>query len=77
MAFDKGGSLAAMTRHDYLPFGEELMANVALRTTTQGYTAAGYLPADKTRHKFTSQERDDETGMDYHALLLVDHRPFQ
>ena len=65
MIFDKTGSLATMTRHDYLPFGEELYANQGLRTTTQGYTAAGYVASDKARHKFTEQERDDETGMDY------------
>jgi RHS repeat-associated protein len=65
MIFDKTGSLASTTRHDYLPFGEELMASTGLRTTTQGYTAAGYVASDKARHKFTEQERDDETGMDY------------
>ena len=65
MIFDKTGSLATMTRHDYLPFGEELYANQGLRTTTQGYTAADYSASDNSRHKFTEQERDDETGMDY------------
>ena len=48
-----------------LPFGEELYANAGLRTTAQGYTAAGYSSADKARHKFTEQERDDETAKDY------------
>lgn len=65
MIFDKTGSLDTMTRHDYLPFGEEVNAGLALRTTTQGYTATGYSAADKARHKFTQQERDNETGMDY------------
>jgi RHS repeat-associated protein len=65
MIFDKTGSLAGMKRHDYLPFGEELYANVGIRSTTLGYTAAGNTPADKVRHKFTAQERDDETGLDY------------
>jgi RHS repeat-associated protein len=65
MIFDKTGSLSAMTRHDYLPFGEEVYANTGLRTTTQGYTAAGYIAADKVRQKFTAQERDDETGLDF------------
>jgi RHS repeat-associated protein len=65
MILDKTGSLSAMTRHDYLPFGEEVYANTGLRTTTQGYTAAGYSPADKARQKFTAQERDDETGLDF------------
>jgi RHS repeat-associated protein len=65
MIFDKTGSLANTKRHDYLPFGEELYANAGLRTTTQGYTAAGYVSADKARQKFTEQERDDETGLDF------------
>lgn len=37
MIFDQSGSLANVSRHDYLPFGEELV-NVGGRTTTQGYT---------------------------------------
>ena len=75
MIFDKTGSLATMTRHDYLPFGEELYANQGLRTTTQGYTAAGYSASDKSRHKFTEQERDDETGLDYmHARTMQIHK---
>jgi RHS repeat-associated protein len=59
MVLDKTGALANMKRHDYLPFGEEL--------TTQGKraTTAGYNVADGVRQKFTSQERDTETGLDY------------
>jgi RHS repeat-associated protein len=45
--------------------GEEVYAGLGWRTTTQGYTAAGYSAADKARQKFTVQERDDETGMDF------------
>jgi RHS repeat-associated protein len=58
------GSVRA--RHDYLPFGEELYAGVGNRTATpgQGYDV-GSSPADKTRQKFTSKERDIETGLDY------------
>ena len=48
-----------MKRHDYLPFGEELPAGVGGRTTAQGYSG------DNVRQKFTSQERDNETGLDY------------
>src|SRR5262245_37803854 len=39
---DPSGSLSAMRRHDYLPFGEELlvgMGNGSIRTADQGYTA--------------------------------------
>jgi RHS repeat-associated protein len=72
MIFDKTGSLAGTKRHDYLPFGEELYANVGIRSTTLGYTAAGNTPADKVRQKFTEQERDDETGLDYmHARYFA------
>jgi RHS repeat-associated protein len=59
MEADVTGSLANMRRHDYLPFGEEIGAGVGFRTTGQGYTA------DCVRQRFTSKERDGETGLDY------------
>jgi RHS repeat-associated protein len=65
MIFDESGSLANMSRHDYLPFGEELFGGtpaqpgVGGRLTSQGYTA------DSVRQKFTQKERDNETGLDY------------
>jgi RHS repeat-associated protein len=72
MIFDKTGRLAGTERHDYLPFGEELYANVGIRSTTLGYTAAGNTAADKVRQKFTEQERDDETNLDYmHARYFA------
>jgi len=48
-----------MTRHDYLPFGEELFAGPGGRTTAQGYVG------DNVRQKFTSYQRDNETGLDF------------
>jgi RHS repeat-associated protein len=60
MVFDQTGSLANVSRHDYLPFGEELLAGTGGRTTAQGYTLS-----DNVRQKFTSKERDNETGLDY------------
>jgi RHS repeat-associated protein len=60
MIVDKTGSLASVSRHDYLPFGEELFAGTGGRTTTQGYGAA-----DGVRQKFTSKERDNETNLDF------------
>jgi RHS repeat-associated protein len=60
MIIDKTGSLAGVKRHDYLPFGEELFAGTGGRTTAQGYSAS-----DNVRQKFTSKERDNETGLDY------------
>jgi RHS repeat-associated protein len=59
MIFDQTGSLARVSRHDYLPFGEELYAGTGGRTTAQGYGG------DNVRQKFTSKERDVETGLDY------------
>jgi RHS repeat-associated protein len=59
MVFDQSGSLAGVSRHDYLPFGEDLFAGTGGRTTTQGYTG------DSVRQKFTQKERDNETGLDY------------
>jgi RHS repeat-associated protein len=47
------------TRHDYLPFGEEIQAGIGGRTTGQGYVA------DSVRQKFTQKERDNESGLDY------------
>jgi hypothetical protein len=70
MIFDKTGNFATIRRHDYLPFGEELFAGTNGRTTTQGYTAVGNLPADGARQKFTLKERDIETGLDYFGSSL-------
>lgn len=60
MIFDQSGSLANMSRHDYLPFGEELGVNVGGRTSQQGYGVG-----DGVRFQFTDKERDNETGLDY------------
>jgi len=48
------------SRHDYMPFGVEVGAGIGGRTTGMGYSAA-----DGLRQKFTSKERDTETGLDY------------
>src|SRR2546430_1709175 len=60
MMFDQSGSLAAVRRHDYLPFGEELFAGTGGRTAAQGYSAS-----DNVRQKFTQKERDNETNLDW------------
>src|SRR5205807_907739 len=59
MVFDLSGSLTTMSRHDYLPFGEELGVNVGGRTAQQGYGSG-----DGVRQHFTDKERDNETGLD-------------
>lgn len=60
MVVDPTGSLAGVTRHDYLPFGEELLAGTGGRADTQGYGTAGSV-----RQQFTGYERDDETKLDF------------
>jgi RHS repeat-associated protein len=60
MIFDASGKLENMTRHDYLPFGEELFAPTGGRTAAMGYSGS-----DGLRQQFTTKERDVETGLDY------------
>src|SRR5438128_7419338 len=60
MIFDQTGSLQNVSRHDYLPFGEELYAGTGGRTTSQGYTNN-----DGARQKFTGYEADSETGLNF------------
>jgi RHS repeat-associated protein len=60
MIFDQTGSLANMRRHDYLPFGEELLAPTSGRSAAQGYAGG-----DGVRQQFTLYERDTETNLDY------------
>lgn len=50
------GANAVTSRHDYFPFGEEIGA---LNRPAPGYGQAG------PRQKFTSYERDVETGLDF------------
>ena len=56
----KAGAIVA-SRHDYLPFGEELGAGVGGRTTAMGFSNGG----DNNRKKFTGYQRDNEAGLDY------------
>ncbi|MCW5966200.1 MAG: RHS repeat-associated core domain-containing protein, partial [Bryobacterales bacterium] len=51
---------AVVSRHDYLPFGEEIGAGIGGRTTAQMYVANNTLT-----QRFTGKERDAETGLDY------------
>ena len=46
------------SRHDYLPFGEEIEAPNGGRAGGQGYIA------DNVRQRFTEKERDNESGFD-------------
>ncbi|HEX7771477.1 MAG TPA: RHS repeat-associated core domain-containing protein, partial [Pyrinomonadaceae bacterium] len=53
-------SAGVVSRHDYMPFGEEIGSGVGGRTVGMGFGVAEGL-----RNKFTSHERDAETGLDY------------
>src|SRR6266540_3266041 len=59
MVIDETGSLGGITRHDFLPFGEELSAGIGIRSASNGYSG------DSVRQKFGSKEHDIETGFDY------------
>jgi RHS repeat-associated protein len=56
MVTDQNPNIIA--RHDYLPFGEEIPGNTAGRDSTFG-------ASDNVNQKFTGQERDAETGLDF------------
>jgi hypothetical protein len=59
MVLDETGNLNSMKRHDYLPFGEEIVAPTGGRSAAQGYAGDG------VRQQFTLYERDTETELDY------------
>jgi RHS repeat-associated protein len=49
-----------IARHDFLPFGEEIPGGIAGRSASQ------FGPGlDNINQKFTGQERDSESGLDY------------
>lgn len=52
------GSLSAVRRHDYFPFGEENLQGVQ-RTTANGYQT------DCVRQRFGAKELDNETGLHF------------
>ncbi len=55
-----GSDGTVKARYDYLPFGEEIAAGIGNRSTFNGYSQS-----DGLRQKFTSKERDTESGLDY------------
>ncbi|MDP9054301.1 MAG: RHS repeat-associated core domain-containing protein, partial [Acidobacteriota bacterium] len=54
-------STASVVRYDYAPFGQEITAGYGGRTISMGYVS---LP-DATDPKYTGQERDQETALDW------------
>jgi RHS repeat-associated protein len=63
------GTSTITSRHDYLPFGEEIGAGVGLRTTTQKYSQS-----DNARARFASMDRDDVTGLDHTLFRKYESR---
>lgn len=53
-------SAGVVSRHDYMPFGEELGSGIGGRTVGMGFGVS-----DGLRQKFTSYERDTESGLDF------------
>jgi len=54
-----------VSRYDYAPFGEELTAGIDGRTAPYSVNQYPTATLDGTSQKFTSKERDAETGLDY------------
>jgi len=63
-------SAAVVSRHDYMPFGEELCSGVGGRTVGMGFCGN-----DGVRQKFTLKERDPETGLDYFSARYYSSLP--
>jgi RHS repeat-associated protein len=61
---------AVVARRDFMPFGEELAAGTANRTTTQKYGTG----IDKLRNRFTGYQKDSETGLDFAEARYYDNR---
>ncbi len=60
-----GEDQSILSRHDYLPFGEEIGAALGNRDQASGVTGYTASRADGPAQKFTGKERDNETGLDY------------
>ena len=56
MVTDQNANIIA--RHDYAPFGQEIPSGVGVRTSVWG-------ASDNVNQKFTGQERDGETNLDF------------
>ncbi len=48
------------SRHDYFPFGGEIISTIGSRSSITGYSVT-----DPLRFRYTSKERDTESGLDY------------
>ncbi|HMT09185.1 MAG TPA: RHS repeat-associated core domain-containing protein [Pyrinomonadaceae bacterium] len=62
---------AVVSRRDFLPFGEEVYADEANRTSAQKYTTTG---DDGLRKRFTGYEKDKETQLDFAEARMYENR---
>ena len=60
-----GEDQSVLSRHDYLPFGEEIGAALGNRDQASGVSGYTASRTDGPAQKFTGKERDNETGLDY------------
>ena len=60
-----GEDQSVLSRHDYLPFGEEIGAALGNRDQASGVSGYTASLADGPAQKFTGKERDTESGLDY------------
>lgn len=65
---DSAGNV--VTRRDFMPFGEEIVAGTANRSAINKYGWG----ADSLPQRFTGYERDVETGLDYAEARYYDNR---
>ena len=56
---------SVLSRHDYLPFGEEIGAALGNRGQASGVSGYTASRTDGPAQKFTGKERDNESGLDY------------
>ena len=56
---------SVLSRHDYLPFGEEIGAALGNRDQASGVSGYTASRTDGPAQKFTGKERDNESGLDY------------
>ncbi len=56
---------SVLSRHDYLPFGEEIGAGLGNRDQASGVSGYTASRTDGPAQKFTGKERDNESQLDY------------
>jgi RHS repeat-associated protein len=61
---------AVVSRRDFMPFGEDLAAGTANRTTGDKFNYG----LDNVRKRFTGYEKDSETGLDFAEARYYDDR---